>query len=192
MTQPAQAGPGMVSLERFLAEPNGPGEEWYGELLAMNGRVSWRRFSPDQFEQLFVTGLHPEETSPFLKWLGTDYRVPTVLEWRAIDQVVEVSDFAKTFDEIQKSSDVLPPVRALMPTLIAQGRTKPPSLMFFDQGILEWVTLYNRKLGGLGRPRKSFFDALLNPRIHEPIQWIQRERQPAIGFRPVRALRGNA
>ncbi len=55
-----------------------------GRGLTLNPRVSPQRFTPEQRERLFLTGLLAAEAEAYAAWLGDGYRLPTVTEWRAI------------------------------------------------------------------------------------------------------------
>ena len=171
-----------VGFERFLADPAGPGEDWYAELLAANPRTSWR--TPNgRDEGLFLTGVTPDETQTFLRWLGPTYRLPTAVEWRSMDASIGSEPLDDVWTAMSESRVVCLPARTLIGAHVNARRR-----MRLDGGVMEWVTTFRHKHGGFGRPRPEFFHVLLNPRIHEPVQPIGAGRHAAFGFRAVRPI----
>ncbi|MCI0529260.1 MAG: formylglycine-generating enzyme family protein [Nitrospira sp.] len=73
-----------VQLECFLAETGRLGNDWYEEVLKLNPQVSYSEFTGDHREQLFVTGILPEEALAFARWMEDRFDLPTVEEWRTI------------------------------------------------------------------------------------------------------------
>ncbi len=73
-----------IQFERFLAESHNLGDDSYKEALRLNPSVSHQQFTPDNREQLFVTGILPQEALNFARWMGNEFDLPTVEEWRFI------------------------------------------------------------------------------------------------------------
>jgi len=82
-----------LQFEYYLADLTPQGDNWYEELLTLNPRVSPQRFTPEQRERLFLTGLLPAEAEAYAAWLGDGYRLPTVAEWRAIYRCFQSTAF---------------------------------------------------------------------------------------------------
>lgn len=73
-------------FERFMADCGPRGgfytDAWYRGLLALNPRRAWRDCNANPWEH-FLTGLRYEEIAPFLRYLGAEFRLPSVEEWKA-------------------------------------------------------------------------------------------------------------
>lgn len=146
-------------FEVYLADLTPQGDRWYEELLTLNPRVSPQRFTPEQRERLFLTGLLPAEAEAYAAWLGDGYRLPTVAEWRAIYQRFESTAFAPFATSPTPDGKAT----ALLRRLEAQAR--PQTLLDFSLmrgGVVEWVRDGNTWTG-LGEPRFSFEPILWNP-----------------------------
>ncbi len=73
-----------LQFECFLAEPKGFDDPWYEEVLAANPRASVRGWDDEAREQLFLTGVTPEEASAFARWLGPEWSLPSLDLWRHV------------------------------------------------------------------------------------------------------------
>lgn len=176
-----------VQYEYFLASPHGGNEELYSEWLSINPRTSWRHFHAHQEEQLFLTGLTAEETAPFLRWLGSDFRLLMYHEWRKIDETYEqMGDITPAnYNVLINMARMSVPARTILHRFRGQRRHVWSHCTFFQDGIMEWVYGLNRRLGLYGRPSPDLMEVMLNPRIHEPIHLIDNSRNRAFGFRAV-------
>jgi hypothetical protein len=155
-----------VQFERFIAEPNAFGDVWYEEVLALNPRVSSRRFTVESRERLFLTGILPEEALAFAKWMGEGFDLPTVAEWRAIYAALaaEAAPLRHLIGLLSERGTIL-----ACDLLSRVGTAHPPSLLdlsFMQGGVVEWVRQGNTWTG-LGAPRPEFHPNLWNPQIDE-------------------------
>ncbi|MCL6533662.1 MAG: formylglycine-generating enzyme family protein [Armatimonadetes bacterium] len=176
-----------IQLEQFLAEPNEFGDQWYEALLKVHRRVSYRHFSANEREYVFVGGILPDEALAFTRWLGEGYRLPTVAEWRALYRQMEQSPIEeRAWRRLLKAC--CPSAKAILKRLRAHLR---PShwleLTLLTGGLVEWVQEDGCYVG-LGKPRPAFHPNLWNPleEVIHPLQPVQR--MPYFGFRLVQNL----
>lgn len=181
-----------VQFERFLAEPNEFDDGWYEAILKLNPRVSYRQFTQDNREGIFITGILPWEALSFARWMGNGFRLPTVREWRMIYSVLksrkiegeELRDLVSQFGEGQ--------AKIILERLVEQisHQAQRDELSWLDLslmhgGLVEWVEEDGRYVG-LGAPRSEFYPNLWNP-ITEVIKPVRgNERLFFFGFRLVR------
>lgn len=178
-----------AQFEFYLGDPTGPGRPWYEAVLAVSPRASWRHPQSERVEELFLTGVLPEEAEQFACWIGPEFRLPGADDWRAADR-----ELARTCDveELCRVADdprVHPAARAVLRQLTRGTRPKSwrePTLL--ENGLLEWVGLPAGGHGLYGRPRPALFKLLLNPQIHSPSRPRSLTRHRAFGFRLVRTL----
>jgi hypothetical protein len=174
-----------VQFERFIAEADNDLENsWYDQVLALNPRVSYRRFTAKDQERLFITGVLPDEARAFAQWMGTGFSLPTLEEWRSIYRQLDQIPLSSQRESL---GSVTGPARIIIDKLLPQyqeGTLLNLSLM--TGGIVEWVQQRNNSWVGLGRPRSSFFSNLFDPLTVtvEPIGMI--ERLHYFGFRLLR------
>jgi hypothetical protein len=177
-----------VQFEQYLAEPDGVGDGWYEAVLAAGPRASCFRFADEERERLFLTGILAHEARAFARWLGPDYDLPTVDQWRAIHQTLK-----------GMPATVPPPCRdasrwqarkcgAILKAL--RRRLRPEDMLQFslmEGGLVEWVRV-EKDYVGLGCPRPDFFPSLYNPLVDTIRPIHPDQRLPYFGFRAVRQL----
>ena len=172
-----------IQFERFLADPNDFGDAWYEKILSLNPRISYRRFTEINREQIFITGILPEEALSFAHWMGPEYALPTVDEWRAIYSGLD----SITTDPHQLISHCQTDIsRSILEAFITQ--LCPSSfleLSLMKEGVVEWVRNQGAWVG-LGTPRSEFQPNLWNPLMDEVRPVMLEERVPYFGFRLVR------
>jgi len=177
-----------VQFERFLAGPDGLGDIWYEAALAVHARVSWRSFSDEDRERLFLGGVLPAEGARFAAWMGRGFDLPTLAEWRAACRALpaEVLTSAKL---AALRSHLGPVACAVLDRLLDQ--LQPSTLLglsLMRGGLVEWVR-DGRAFCGLGSPRPEFC-----PNVWDPFSDMVRpirpaDRLPYFGFRLVRRMR---
>ena len=175
-----------VQFEYFLGDRTNFDPAAFDELYGTSPRASWRTIPEDRFEELFLTGLLPEEAERFARWLDDGFRVPTEAEWRAVD--AGIAALPPTPDGLreQTANDALhPAARALLNWRLGRGRW--PAVGLFEGGLVEWVKV----AGGHalhGRPRPDLLRVIHNPQIHEAIRFKPPRRDRVCGVRLVRPL----
>jgi formylglycine-generating enzyme required for sulfatase activity len=175
-----------VQFERFLAEPNSFGDTWYEEVLQLNPRVSSRRFTTENRERLFLTGLLPEEVLAFAKWMGEGFALPTVAEWRAIHKALGAEPAS-----LRRLTTLLSQQGARLAFELVQhlqASFQLPSLLdlsLMQCGVVEWVRQGSAWVG-LGAPRPEFHPNLWNPQVDEVRPLRAGVRIPYFGCRLVR------
>jgi hypothetical protein len=173
-----------AQFERFIAGGTATswGDEEYAELLNLNPRVSYRVSGHVNYEQLFLTGIRPEESKVFGSWLGDEYSLLdhqqwlTCYEWLAGQPLTEVP---------QGISDDAFAIWQFITALRAPRTLLELSLM--SEGVKEWVRIGGKtdRYGGLGRPAPRFHTLNRDPRALVNVTTLET-RQNAYGFRLLR------
>ncbi len=172
-----------VQFEAFVTPPTPANQEQYLEMQALNPAASPETFTKDNREQLFVSGILPEEAIAFARWLGEGFDLPTVKEWRAIlaalRRVPEPRHIRLT--ELVKGQAGL-----ILNKLSAQLHIRTMAdYTLMRGGLVEWVR-QDMDLVGLGMPRPEFHPNLWDPLTHVITPIRLDERVPYFGFRLVR------
>ena len=141
-------------------------------------------------EQLFLTGILPDEALAFARWLGPGFDLPTVDEWRraydALDGVrLSWDDLAGPL-----AQGAAEPARLILKQLFGRpGSVAAQDATLMRGGVIEWA-LAGRRWVGKGAPRPAFFPSILDPR-HDAFTPIHPdERLRYLGFRLIRRGRG--
>ncbi|MCS7279059.1 MAG: hypothetical protein NZ530_03245 [Thermodesulfobacteriaceae bacterium] len=185
-----------VQFEKFLVESKEFGDSWYANLLNINPRVSYKTFTSENREGIFITGLLPSEINFFIKWMGNGFRLANLREWR------------KIYHELKK----IPLKRERLENLLFQVKSKPAKtiierlleqlnyeilyrearrelnwadITLMHYGLVEWVKEEGSYVG-VGAPRPSFY-----PNLWEPLKDMvkplkENERLFYFGFRLIR------
>jgi hypothetical protein len=172
-----------VQFERFMAEANNDlGSSWYNQVLALNPRVSYRRFAAQEDrERLFITGVLPAEARVFAQWMGPGFSLPTLEEWRSIYRRLAEIPISSQRESL---CSVIGPARIIIDKLLPHyqgGSLLDLSLM--KGGVVEWVQQRNDNWVGVGQPRRGFFSNLLDPLSTEAEPIGMEERLYYFGFR---------
>ncbi len=170
-----------VQFERFAAEPNTFGDNWYDALLQTNPRVSYRRFNAENREGLFLTGILPDEALAFAHWLGPGYDLPSVDEWRKICIALAGEPAPLIGDEMPEG-----PAQAILSQL--EDQLRPSTLLdlsLMRGGVVEWAGQEKRWIG-LGAPRPAFQPNLWDPLTMEVQMVDPLARVRYVGFRLVK------
>jgi len=164
-------------FELFMID-NGPSEklytnEWYKKLLKFNQRTSWKRFEEKEWE-LFITGISVNEINPFLRYLGRNFRLPQVSEWKPLFTVSdEILRVKQTLRELCKGNSATPV------SLWIEGGLFP----LVREGLLEIV--YNNNQQYIGKPWQGLWPNTWNPETTR--NKVSPELfQKAVGFRVVK------
>lgn len=174
--------------ERFIVEANAYGDVWYEEILTWNPRVSYRGFDPARREHLFLGAVQPDEGLDYARWLGPDFDLPTVDEWRALYRALEGE--AVPLDRLERvlEEGVSLPARCILEQLLDQ--LQPRSLLdlsLMRGGLVEWAR-QDGEWVGLGAPRPEVWAHLWDP-LEDVIRPSRRgERLRYFGFRLVRRV----
>jgi len=166
-------------FEHFLAESRLPGygDAWYSGLLAnLTPRLSPCLPVPAEYEQLFITGLLPEDVLTYLDWHGEGMRLPTVGEWQTAWRWL--ADQEATVPSYELERDLAATARHLWSGLLL--RLQPTSLLdlsLMRGGLIEWVQEPEGNWMGMGKPRKAhpFHDPLRDPPL-QPAGDLRRSR----------------
>jgi len=181
-----------MQFEQFLAQPNEYDDHWYEQLLALNPRVPFRHFDRTNYEQLFLTGIRPDEAQDFARWLGQGFRLPTVPEWReAYGWLIEQSALPRpgVWDGLSLSAQVI--WKRLWDQQIS-GELRLAHQALLENGVLEWVSelgTVGSRSGGMGTPRPNFWSILRQPTDEPafPLDLNNRITLRSFGFRLLRS-----
>jgi hypothetical protein len=172
-----------VQFNGFVSAPAVMTKERYQEMLAANPSTTPEEFTGKNREQLFITGIRPEEAIAFARWLGEDFDLPTVKEWRNIMAALRREPPPRRNSLL----DVVEgPARAILEKLEAQLHIR--SMLDYSLmrgGLVEWVR-HDEALVGLGVPRPEFHPNLWEPLVDEIKPIDIDERVPYFGCRLVR------
>lgn len=181
-----------VQFEYFLGEARGRRQfdpSVYAEMKAINPRTSWRK-PLGRPETLFATAILPVEIESYVRWLGDGYRLPTDLEWKAIDASLAQPVDPQTLEKLAADESIHPAARALLAASHSRGESPQfRELGMFEKGLLEWVRVrdgYRLQ----GRVRPELYRIIHNPRVHDAIR-VQQDPPPrhkAFGFRLVKDM----
>lgn len=172
-----------VQFERFLAEPNGFGNAWYENVLQGNPRVSWRLFTAEERKRLFLTCVLPEEALAFMQWMGHNFDLPTVDEWRAIDNLLMNTPLPMQSREVLARCPLHPAAATIVQRLLRQIEPKPKKwgeLALLRGGVIEWIRT-GPDFAGLGQPPGTLY----KPQEEDPVYPLQDRRVSYWGFRLV-------
>lgn len=172
-----------IQFAQFVQETGGDYPAGYREMLALNPEVPPAQVTAESREQLFVSGVLPEEALAFARWLGEGYDLPTAREWREV--------FAALRREPPPRHNLLTdavsgPARLILDQLAEQIHLRSMrDFSLMHGGLVEWVR-HGKELVGLGVPRPEFHPNLWDVLTNEirPIRPGQRVRY--FGFRLVR------
>jgi len=175
-----------AQFDAFLVESPDFPPEAYAQMMALNPPLELGQLTAENREQIFLTGILPEEALQFAQWLGEGYDFPTVEEWRGMydDLLLEVG----SFDYLQQLPEQCESAMArdILRRLINQ--IQPYSLMdisLLRQGVVEWVhtSKHPGDFAGLGTPRPQFQPNLYDP-LTDVVRPLSREnRIKYFGFR---------
>jgi len=150
-----------VQFEHFLAESRKFDDNWYETVLKLNPRVSYRNFTADKRERLFLTGILIDEAQEFANWLGEEFDLPTADEWRACYKLLRELKLPTTDNLLNNLNNCSKPAQIIIRRLLSQIHPKTLlELSLMEEGVMEWVKGRDAKWKLLGKPRQSFQPAL--------------------------------
>ena len=177
-------------FEAFLAAaPASPArrDAWYGGLLALNPRLSPWSGSLASYEQMFITGLLPEDVQAFAAHLGPGFRIPDVESWRTAFRWLAEQELS--IPPARLEYEMVPAARRIWQGLLAALRPRTLlDLSLMQGGVLEWATAADGHFVALGKPRDAFDPNYRDPlrdRPWEPTTPIRRSKR--FGMRLIRA-----
>jgi len=175
-------------FERFVAEAHLPAysDAWYEDILKLNPRLSPATASLADYEQLFISGLLPDEVQAYLQWHG-GLQLPALDQWRAAFRWMETQDISILPASLEHG--LAPTARLLWDGLLT--RVHPRTLLdlsLMRNGLVEWVSGREGNWLGLGQPRERFYPSLRDPIRDTPFEPPRPVRRSRIyGFRLMRS-----
>ncbi len=177
-------------FEHFLAEAGlrSRGDVWYAELLKLNPRLSPTATSFAEYEQLFITGLIPDDVQAYLHWHRHSYSLLTVENWRGAFRWMEAQDISVLPAGLER--DLAPTARRLWDGLLQELHPRTLlDLSLMRNGVIEWVSGQSGTWLGMGQPRNHFY-----PNFHDPLHDDPFKPSPStprnrlFGFRLMRSV----
>ena len=167
----------------FIEAPTLVNQVRYEEMLAVNPAITPEEFTEENREQLFVTGVLPEEAIAFARWLGEGFHLPTVREWRNILAALRRVPPPR---QNPLTDAVEGPAHTILKKFEKQIHIRNMAdFTLMRGGLVEWVRR-DKELVGLGIPRPQFHPNLWDPLVNEIRPINMDERVPYFGFRLVR------
>lgn len=158
-----------VQVEQFIAEPNRYGDRWYEQVLAVSPRVSYRKFGIRNREGVFATGLLCDEAHAFARWLGGDFRLLSVDQWRAVHAALAGTTIRDDQWEALRAHCHGTPAGVILDRLGGQLTHRSwVALSLMVDGVVEWVLDGDTPVG-LGKPRPEFHPNLWDP-MGDPVR----------------------
>jgi len=180
-----------IQFERFLSEPNRFDDVCYKELLNLNPRISYKSFTIQNRENIFISGLIPDEIKAFMAWMDDGLSIPTVEQWRKINAVLLRKKFnLKNWERLFSLCKQAEAEQALKILQQLKEQLNPSAwldLTLMMGGLTEWV-LYKDRWVGLGSPRSEFYPNLWNPLSDIVEPFLLDLRIPFFGFRLIRKI----
>ncbi len=173
-----------IQFEPFIGTAAQLDSAWYRDkLLSINPRISLQDFTTKNREQLFVSGILPEEIQAFAQWMGEDFDLPTFDEWRTIYTALQRQRFPESNMFFEWATE---PVGAILKKLLDQLPARfVQDVSLMRGGLVEWVRQGERWVG-LGAPRPEFHPNLWDPRRNHVRPLHLNQRLAYFGFRLVR------
>lgn len=173
-----------VQYERFIADRNEYGDEWYEKILSINPRASISGNTMNKYEGIFISGLLPSECQAFSHWLGDGFTLPTIQEWRGTYEFLGKKSIPKRISLRYRDT----PVQEILEKMIEQYHPKTlRDLSLMNRGFVEWVEDEGRS-SGLGSPRPDFYHNLWDPKYDTYKPQDTSKRQYFSGFRSIQRL----
>jgi hypothetical protein len=174
-----------LQFERFLAEPNEFGDHWYATVLAVHERVSWRHFTDEDRERLFLGAVLPAEAAAFAAWMGPGFGLPSVQEWRGVYGSLR-SEILTSAKLAALRSKICAAAWTVVERLLDQLHPRSLfDLSLMNGGMVEWAR-QDKTHVGLGAPRPEFCPNLWDPRAEVVRPLRPAERLGHFGFRLVK------
>ena len=172
-----------AQFELFVDESPLLKQAQYKEMLALNPAASADDFEAAEREQLFVSGVLPDEARLFARWLGKGFDLPTVFEWRAVMAALKREPTPRkrlladaldgTSRTIIEAFEEQLHIRSMLDYSLMRG------------GLVEW-TRQGDDFAGLGTPRAEFHPNLWDPLYNTIMPLNLKKRLHYFGFRLVR------
>lgn len=167
-----------VQFEYFLCDFPSPqfNESWYDDILVLNQRVSPKRAKENNYWQLLLTGIRPDEVQLFAEWCGDDYEIPTLDEWnqayRSLKTMPSVENIFADIQLRERPRTMLMNVDKIIKRIYSRARRQcsQAEQMLMRYGVMEWVRCEYRgqEWGGMGQTSSGFQSMMRTPERGTP------------------------
>jgi hypothetical protein len=146
-------------------------DHWYSEVTKLNQRTSPRLLTKDNYWQLCITGIRPDEIQCYQDWCNKDdfkYYVPTPKNWKELYQIVknkepvDLEEFA-----LKKDLRFYTSAKKLEEIVLGFCKRSNRAYTLADQmlmtfGVMEWVVIdpVKSRWGGMGEPHPKFYSII--------------------------------
>jgi formylglycine-generating enzyme required for sulfatase activity len=187
-----------IQFEYFLCdcEESWCDSEFYLKMLGKNPRESAGQLTSENYCRAFATGISPDASQAFTRWLGEDrderYDLPTKREWYAAYVELKVRSDIKVDDIVKlgltdRVKNLFVRVNEAATRSFGSGPSRTlADMMLFKHGVYEWVLSENDQWRGAGIPHTSLKGSgAINVLEHEkPVEFNNiADPPPACGFR---------
>lgn len=190
-----------VQFEYFLCDqPDASfNETTYNELIQLNPRVSPLKIVAENYWNVFITGLQPEEISKYAMWLGDGFKLPTKEQWHQVYTTLSVPADEDLVNQVTKLPGIPERSKIILQKLdevsqqLSAGRSRQlADQLFLRNGVMEWVTQPDPKnqWGGMGAPLPRFHNgqSRIDQNVPEILLSATNYRLKYYGFRLVKRL----
>jgi hypothetical protein len=184
-----------IQYEYYLWDAPNPGldQEWYDQVTKENKRISPHEITKDNYWQLFISAVLPDEAQHFAEWCEAQsgdvtYSLPTASQWqmayRSFKEVREGDPFLAALE----LAGLAPRCRTILEKLAKLP--SPASLaerLLFLGGLMEWVVGTEKPWGLFGYPTARFVAFGQHPDNGKPFYPTDLQaRHKGYGFRLLR------
>lgn len=160
-----------IQLEHYISDTHNPDfdQVWYDKIYSFNPRIAPHQMAISKYEGVFLTGVMPSEAKLIAKWMGYDYDLPTVSQWKTIFEYFhKQSASLDTIHEILATEGLSNRARIIIRNLEQFTSQDTQQLMdeyrsVADQmvmrlGVMEYVyeNNYRNSYAGQGQPNRHF------------------------------------
>jgi hypothetical protein len=185
-----------IQFETFICQVPDQrfGNPWYSEITKLNKRISPHLLTKDNYWQLFITGIKPDEVHSYQDWcngFGNKYRVPTPKDWKELYQIakemepIDLEEFA-----IKKDPKFYTAAKKIEEIVLGFCKHNNRAYTLADQmlmnfGVMEWVIIDPVKFrwGGMGEPHPRFYSIINSADIAIEAKSPLVDRLHSYGFR---------
>jgi hypothetical protein len=191
-----------VQFEYFLCDQPDPyfNESTFNDLLSYNPRISPSQITLENYWNIFLTAIKPEEVKKFALWLGEGYQIPSKDQWYQIyDSLQSLPYDENLFAQIASSSNMPERTKTILKKLEEvnrqTGTSQPKRLvdqLFMRYGVMEWVMRPDAQTewGGMGYPSSKFQSVTYRPEQNQPEipRNVSENRLKHYGFRLIKRI----
>lgn len=161
-----------VQFEHFLCDSPGVpfDEEWYDQVLQLNERITPKRARKNNYWQLFLSGIKPNEVEWVVEWFGDEYEIPSLDEWnqayRSLKAMPSVDHLFQNTKLNERARTILTKIDEITKAIYRRRQRRTiADQMLMRLGVMEWVRCQyrGREWGGMGQTPSGFHSMIRTP-----------------------------